>query len=166
MQSLLGKFRLHVSSEQRRRREKKLPYRFRFALFHFIFSTSELLIKFDTSESIFLHFMYPSDFVSFYFGALQAWVRRFICVGRLKAEIRYRKVILKRYKSKQILYFKILWTWKDLHHRISFEVNWAHRKGNIHNLFSAPEILGYGPQNWIITAHLQRGTKVLGHLFA
>lgn len=95
MQSLLEKFRLHVSSERRRRREKKLPYRFRFAYVSFYFfhfrTLSYFLIKFDTSESFFfLHFTYPSDFLSFYFGALQAWVRRFICVGRLRAEIRYR----------------------------------------------------------------------------
>ena len=143
MQSLLVKFRLHVSSERRGRREKKLPYGFRFALFHFIFSTSELchiflltlslpecLMEFckvtltfgsvdeilwcDHSNESFpylhmalfvfqnftkwsleiwsqfafglhlavkglnftqvnvflLHFTYPSDFVSFYFGAL------------------------------------------------------------------------------------------------
>lgn len=94
MQSLLEKFRLHVSSERRRRREKKLPYRFRFALFHFIFSTSELchifLLNLTPVNLFFLHFTYPSDFLSFYFGALQAWARRFICVGRLRAEIRYR----------------------------------------------------------------------------
>ena len=115
MQSLLEKFRLHVSSERRRRREKKLPYRFRFALFHFIFSTSErchifLLHLTQVNVFCFLHFTYPSDFVSFYFGALQASVRRFICVGRLRAEIRYRKVdfIFKRCKSKQFYIVKLI----------------------------------------------------------
>lgn len=62
-----------------------------FYFFHFR-TLSYFLIIFDTGECFFLHFTYPSDFVSFYFGALQAWVRRFICVGRLRAEIRYRKV--------------------------------------------------------------------------
>lgn len=131
MQSLLDKFRLHVSSERRRRREKKLPYRFRFALFHFIFSTSELchifLLNLTLSESFFfLHFTYPSDFASFYFGALQAWVRRFICVGRLRAEIRYRKVIFKRYKSKQILYCKI--------NKVSFQIDRYSKPGISHGI--------------------------------
>ena len=94
MQSLLEKFRLHVSSERRRRREKKLPYRFRFAYVSFYFfhfrTLSYFLIKFDTSESFFFAFYVSFRFFIIYFGALQAWVRRFICVGRLRAEIRYR----------------------------------------------------------------------------
>ena len=41
-----------------------------FYCFHFR-TLSYFLIKFDTSESVFfLHFTYPSDFLSFYFGAL------------------------------------------------------------------------------------------------
>lgn len=133
MQSLLEKFRLHVSSERRRRREKKLPYRFRFAYVSFYFfhfrTLSYFLIKCDTSESFFffLHFTYPSDFLSFYFGALQAWVRRFICVGRLRAEIRYRKVIFKRYKSKQILYCKI--------NKVSFQIDRYSKPGIFHGIF-------------------------------
>ena len=80
------------AARQQRADEKereKAAIQIQVCIVSFYFSTSELChSKFDTSEFYFLHFTYPSDFVSFYFGSLQAWVRRFICVGRLRAEIR------------------------------------------------------------------------------
>ena len=116
MQSLLEKFRLHVSSERRRRREKKLPYRFRFAYVSFYFfhfrTLSYFLIKFDTSESFFFAF-----YVSFRFFIILFWCfvgmgkKIYLCwtaEGRNKVSKIKVRFNFKRYKSKQFYFVKLI----------------------------------------------------------
>ena len=116
MQSLLEKFRLHVSSERRRRREKKLPYRFRFAYVSFYFfhfrTLSYFLIKFDTSESFFFAF-----YVSFRFFIILFWCfvgmgkKIYLCwtaEGRNKVSKIKVRFNVKRYKSKQFYFVKLI----------------------------------------------------------
>ena len=115
MQSLLEKFRLHVSSERRRRREKKLPYRFRFVSFYFFhFRTlSYFLIIFDTSECVFFFAFY----VSFRFFIILFWCfvgmgkKIYLCwtaEGRNKVSKIKVRFNFKRYKSKQFYIVKLI----------------------------------------------------------
>ena len=123
MQSLLEKFRLHVSSERRRRREKKLPYRFRFVSFYFFhFRTlSYFLIIFDTSEWVFFFAFY----VSFRFCVILFWC--FVGMGK--------KIYLcwtaegrnKVSKIKVRLYCKI--------NKVSFQTDRYSKQGIFHDIF-------------------------------
>ena len=135
MQSLLEKFRLHASSERRRRREKKLPYRFRFAYVSFYFfhfrTLSYFLIKFDTSESFFFAF-----YVSFRFFIILFWCfvgmgkKIYLCwtaEGRNKVSKIKVRFNVKRYKSKQFYFVKLI--------KVSFQIDRYSKQGIFHDIF-------------------------------